>query len=299
MILDFPTKEDFFNAANGFLNESWGSVLEHLTEFEALNDVIAELDHASESKRYWASARQTLVGATALVQQAVEFYIKGRIVSVSPYLLITGNPQSWPKGCNKMDIGFSEFRTLDAQDLIKVHDTVCKDRFTQDFIQWNNRLRTIRNKVIHTVDKTLVVTPGEVVEFILYAYSYFNGNSGWFESRKGYQKNTPVYSLKSLDLEEYDDEAHLLYSILCDYELILDVLSVDACKEYLNYDFTEDSMHCPMCSHKVSMMDYWGIEFIEECAETYQRKAGTDSYLCKLCGFQGRIIEGSCFEEGC
>ena len=120
MILEFPTKEDFYNVADGFLNSSWDSVIEHLHEFEVLYNVTEGLDGENESKRYWASAKQTLVSATALVQQAVEFYIKGRIVDVSPYLLIPGNPQSWPKGCNKSDIEFSAFRTLDAQDLIKV-----------------------------------------------------------------------------------------------------------------------------------------------------------------------------------
>lgn len=79
MIFEFPTKEDFYNAADGFLNSSWDSVTEHLHEFEALRGVNDGLDHEDESNRYWASAKQTLVSATALVQQAVEFYIKVKI----------------------------------------------------------------------------------------------------------------------------------------------------------------------------------------------------------------------------
>jgi hypothetical protein len=101
LILDFPTKHDFFNAANDYLNSSWGSVIELITEFEELRGVFEDSEHENESKRYWNSAKQTLISATALVQQAAEFYIKGRISDISPYLLISGSPQSWPKGCSK------------------------------------------------------------------------------------------------------------------------------------------------------------------------------------------------------
>lgn len=48
-----------------------------ILEFPTLYSVIDDSDHENERKRYWASAKQTLVSATALVQQSVEFYIKG------------------------------------------------------------------------------------------------------------------------------------------------------------------------------------------------------------------------------
>ncbi|WP_063646490.1 hypothetical protein [Aliivibrio fischeri] len=298
MILEFPTKDDFYNAANGFLHSSWGSVTEYLHEFEALYGVIDGSDHEDESERYWASAKQTLVSATALVQHAVEFYIKGRIADVSPYLLISGNPQSWPKGCNKTNIEFSAFRTLDAQDLIKVHDTVHPERFSDQFIQWNDDLRTIRNKVMHTVDKSLTVTPEEVLNFILFTYSYFNGSECWFKSRRKYLENTPVNSIKSIKAED-NYEAFIVQSLLVDYQLMLDVLPPSACKKYLGYDKKARSHHCPCCSHTVSRMDFWEHEFIDNCAKTYQKQAASDLYLCKLCGYQGKVLERSCQEYGC
>ncbi|EMF7371162.1 hypothetical protein V4F54_004500 [Vibrio parahaemolyticus] len=298
MILEFPTKDDFYSAANGFLNASWDSVTEHLHEFETLYSVIDGSDHENESKRYWASAKQTLVSATALVQQAVEFYIKGRIVNVSPYLLIYGNPQSWPKGCNKRDVEFSAFRTLDAQDLIKVHDTVCPERFTDQFLQWNDDLRTIRNKVMHTVDKSLTVTPEEVVNFILYTHSYFQGSLCWFESRRKYLENTPVNSMKSIQSDE-SYESHIINSLLIDYRLTIDVLPPAACKKYLDYDKKSKSYHCPRCTNIVSRMDFWDDEFIHQCAKTYQRLPNSDEYSCKLCSYQGKLLERSCEELGC
>lgn len=298
MILEFPTKDDFYSAANGFLNSSWDSVTAHLHEFEQLHGVVEEPEHQDDSNLYWASAKQTLVNATALVQQAVEFYIKGRIVEVSPYLLISGNPQSWPRGCNKKDIEFSAFRTLDAQDLIKVHDTVCAERFSDEFIQWNEALRTIRNKVMHTVDRSLNVTPEELVNFILYAHGYFKRSLDWFDERRKYLENTPVNSMKSIQSNN-NYESYIYHSLLIDFRLAIDVLPPVACKKYFGYDKKARSLHCPNCVNTVSRMDFWDYEFVDGLGKTYQKTSESSVYSCKLCGHKGEIVERDCDELGC
>lgn len=66
----------------------------------------------------------SLSSSLSLVQQAIEFFLKGAIVDTSPYLLIVDEPRNWPAGCSMQDIPFANFRTLDAQDLPRVHDTV-------------------------------------------------------------------------------------------------------------------------------------------------------------------------------
>ncbi|MDC5849051.1 hypothetical protein OPW32_07480 [Vibrio europaeus] len=298
MILEFPTKDDFYSAANGFLNSSWDSVTEHLHEFEKLHGFVDDSEDQEDSKLYWASAKQTLVNATALVQQAVEFYIKGRIVEVSPYLLISGNPQSWPRGCNKQDIEFSAFRTLDAQDLIKVHDTVCHERFSDEFIQWNEALRTIRNKVMHTVDRTLNVTPEQLINFILFAHGYFNRSTNWFDARRAYLENTPVNSMKSIRSDS-DYESYILNSLLIDFRLAIDVLPPAVCKKYFGYDKKARNQHCPHCVSTVSRMDFWDFELIDDLGKTYQKTADPCFYSCNLCGYKGEVVEKQCEELGC
>jgi hypothetical protein len=298
VILDFPTKHDFFNAANDYLNSSWESVIELLTEFEELRGVFEDSEHENESKRYWSSAKQTLISATALVQQAAEFYIKGRISDISPYLLISGSPQSWPKGCSKKDIEFSSFRTLDAQDLLKVHDTVCDERFTDKFIQWFDDLRVIRNKIMHTVDKSLNVAPEEVIDLILFAHHYFSGSKYWFESRREYLEKTPVNSMKSIQ-EDDNCECYILQSLLIDFRIATEVLKPAQIKLYLNFDKKLKSIHCPNCSHSISRMDFWDHEFIHDCGKTYQKSNGSDIYTCKICNHEGSILNKQCSEYNC
>lgn len=298
LILDFPTKDDFFYAATDYLNSSWDSVVELISEFEEIVGLIDDSKHSAESERYWGSAKQTLISATALVQQAVEFYIKGRIVDVSPYLLISGSPQSWPKGCNKKDIEFSLFRTLDAQDLLKVHDTVCNTRFTDQFVQWYEKLRVIRNKVMHTVDKSLTVKPVEVIEFILFAYHYFSGSNSWFESRKQYLNKTPVNSVQMFK-EEDNTDSYTLNGLLNEFKTVSEVLSPAKVKLYFNYNKKKRSLHCPSCYQIVSQMHFWDHEFIHRCAETYQLTESDNSYKCCICNYSGTISSKKCEEEDC
>lgn len=298
MILDFPTKHDFFNAANDYLNSSWEPIIEHLRQFEELRGVFADSEHEEESKRYWSSAKQTLITATALVQQATEFYIKGRISHVSPYLLISGNPQSWPKGCGKKNTEFSSFRTLDAQDLLKVHDTVCDERFTDNFIQWFDDLRIIRNKIMHTVDKSLNVTPEEVIDLILFAHNYFSDSKCWFESRRQYLEKTPVNSMKSIQ-DDDNCECYILQTLLIEFGIATKLLKPAQTKLYLKFDKKLQSVHCPKCSYSVSRMDFWDHEFIHDCGKTYYKIDGSEIYTCKICNHEGSILNKHCSEYGC
>ncbi|WP_372741307.1 hypothetical protein [Neptunomonas sp.] len=298
MISDFPTKEDFFKTSEDYLNSSWDSVVELLSEFDEILGVIEDSPHANEADRYWGSAKQTLITATALVQQAVEFYIKGKIVHISPYLLISGNPQSWPKDCSKNDIPFSTFRSIDAQDLIKVHDTVCNERFSDKFIQWNERLRVIRNKAMHTVDKTLTVKPEEVIEFILFAYHYFSEDKDWFKSRRRYLGNTPVNSVRHIKEEETCD-SYLVNSLLYEFRIIVNVLSPSLTLRYLNFDKKTRSHHCPNCYKTISKMDFFDHEFMEGIGETYQKKKGMEVYECCICNYSGTFIAQKCGEDDC
>jgi len=50
--------------------------------------------------------------------------LKAKLVAISPFLLIAGNPSEWPKVLDETGVSFSDFRAIDAQDLIKVYNTV-------------------------------------------------------------------------------------------------------------------------------------------------------------------------------
>jgi hypothetical protein len=108
----------------------------------------APLDDGSAQRDYHAASQRSLANALAIIQQAQELGLKSRIAAVSPYLLIAGDPRGWPKN-SAGDLSFSEFRTIDASDLIRVHNTVCSTGVDDRFVQVFEDTRRRRNLIVH------------------------------------------------------------------------------------------------------------------------------------------------------
>lgn len=122
MIKDIPSSEEFDSAAKAQFDFAWDIVMSFLILIE---DVKGFVDVKEEDeKAFWEGARQRIVTSLIITQQGVELAIKGKLVRISPNLLISGSYSDWPKDKDDSGVSFSEFRTIDAQDLIKVHDTV-------------------------------------------------------------------------------------------------------------------------------------------------------------------------------
>ncbi|MDT3322029.1 hypothetical protein Q4Q52_20040 [Shewanella sp. SP1S2-4] len=109
MIINIPTKADFDESANNLLNLAWDQITALLNEYSQLSDTFYDTQFdESDKTRYWNAARQTLTTSLTLIQQAVEFFIKRRMVAISPFLIISGTASSWPKGAKSSDISFGE-----------------------------------------------------------------------------------------------------------------------------------------------------------------------------------------------
>nr|WP_123784787.1 hypothetical protein [Pirellula staleyi] len=133
--------------------------------------------------QYWAAAQRPLSTAVSLLQQGIEFLIKARIAAVSPFLLIDGSPRDWPSKCNQVDTPYSVFKTIDAQDLIRAHNTLCTPRLLDAFVSTYERLRKRRNTIMHTVDPTLRFTATEVLVDVLEISEVFTGPNKWTAHR--------------------------------------------------------------------------------------------------------------------
>lgn len=296
MIIEVPSQKDFFESGEDYLNSAWNEVIDLISEFKEVVDLIDDDDMLSDDvERYWRSAKQSLISALALVQQSVEFFVKGRIVSVSPYLLISGSPSSWPKKCNINDVEFSEFRTIDAQDLIKVHNTVFPDRLEDQFIQWNDLMRRNRNKTMHTVDKRIQVYPEDVIDSILYVHHYFIGENKWIESRRRYLDNTPVNSMRYIR-ETTEAEAYLRNSILSELKTVIESLPPSKSKLYFGFDKKAKSTHCPSCYIEVMNMDFFDSSFMDSLAKSYQ-KDSDGNFKCFVCNYEGSFSSSRCVNE--
>src|SRR3954451_10524932 len=117
MIVDVPDHQELEETASGWLNFAWGiavSVIstfqEHLAYYEQLERELETENVDKHRTEYWRQERYRLNNAITLLQQSIELFLKAKIAQTSPYLLITGDPQTWPKLSSVGQVSFSEFR---------------------------------------------------------------------------------------------------------------------------------------------------------------------------------------------
>jgi hypothetical protein len=147
MIVDIPPPEELARSSIDLLNMAWDSACAIIAGLE--NSEVKEWDDDGSAQRdYHAASQRSLANALAIIQQAQELGLKSRIAAVSPYLLIAGDPRGWPKN-SAGDLSFSEFRTIDASDLIRVHNIVCSTGVDDRFVQVFEDTRRRRNLFVH------------------------------------------------------------------------------------------------------------------------------------------------------
>lgn len=151
MITEIPTASEFQAAGLNQLYLAWQIAIQAVQDYEALDDQVDQADKEAGSTDYWAKSQPALANAFGLIQQAMEMALKGRIASISPFLLISRDPKDWPKGADTGTVPFSEFRTLDAADLVRVHNTFSPMALNEQFRTFWDGVRRDRNKIMHSV----------------------------------------------------------------------------------------------------------------------------------------------------
>lgn len=245
MIKNIPTPKDFEDSGIAFFNMAWDFVLNLISILD--DSELESWDSDGEIKnQYWHSSQRQLSTALSLTQQGIEFLLKGKISSFSPYLLITANPREWPSKCNIINTNYSAFRTIDAQDLIKVHDTVADKKLPKDFKDQFDKLRKLRNTYIHTVDKKLKITVKEVLESTLKVQQILIGEQKWFSIRLNYLSESP-------ESIAYSDD-YLYDQLLREAASVIEILDNKHTKCYFNFNKRQRKYVCYNCA--VQCEDY-------------------------------------------
>src|SRR5581483_8957747 len=151
MITEIPTSSEFQSAGLNHLYLAWRIAMQAVQDYEELEDMLDDDDREAASTGYWKKSQPALANAFGLIQQAMEMALKGRIAGISPFLLISRDPKDWPKGVETGAVPFSEFRTIDAADLMKVHNAVSREQLGEDFRMFWDNVRRDRNKILHSV----------------------------------------------------------------------------------------------------------------------------------------------------
>lgn len=289
MITDIPSASEFHAAGLNQLYLAWQIALRAVYDHEDLVDYSEFDDDDAEAAaaEYWAKSQPALANAFGLTQQAMEMAMKGRIAAVSPYLLISRDPKDWPKGVDSGRMAFSEFRTLDAADLIKVHNSFATAPLDQAFRQFWDQVRRDRNKIMHSVAPK-AFDPAELVRTILRAASALFGDVAWPE-QLAIMESEGTYAAYGLD-----DNAQ--NAVMRQIDTAIRHLTPAESRDYFGFDPKQRAYVCPKCYFR-SNRDWQ--ESWPKLAQFQTKEPGSTGLHCVVCRETTDVERSNCADPDC
>ncbi|MES2785035.1 MAG: hypothetical protein V4684_06195 [Pseudomonadota bacterium] len=285
MISDIPSTQDFYDAGHELFDFAWDTVARlwtGLSEAESWG-----IDKEEVSEDYWGAAQSRLASALAVTQQGTELILKGKIAAITPFLLLADPPSKWPDPTK--NARFSDLRTVDAQDLVKLYNSVSANPFSADFSQRFHRLRDSRNRIFHSVDKNLKVTTSEVLETILALYKDLFPDRNWAHMRASFIQNAPDTKLDGGD--------YSLNNAAREIKVVMDLLSPAAVQHFFGVDKKKRLYLCPHCldnfNRDIDPGDYPHLAQLKPAAPK------STKIYCPLCDATYEVERVSCTHDEC
>lgn len=285
MIADVPTSQDFFDSGIELFDFAWDTVAELIINLADAQEHFG-VDGAEVSNDYWAASKRRLTTALAVTQQGVEFILKGKIAQISPYLLIADSPSKWPSPYDGHRITFAEFKTVDAQDLIRLHDTVANARLSQEFVNRFKDLRTKRNTISHSIDKQFEVHTTEVIETILFLHKALLPDENWAKTRADFIERYPDVALGSeFSRNRACRELEVLFGLLSNADV----------QRFFGVDVKKRLYMCPACIDAASRDQ----EFDHKLAMLRPDGSTAMSLYCPICDAEHTVFRRDCEQDDC
>ena len=285
MIVDVPTPADFYAAGVNQLFLAWQIAMASLEEYDQALDYGAEDDSETRAE-YWRRAQPALANAYSLIQQGMEMALKGRIASVSPLLLI-GDPADWPGRAATQDVSFGEFRTLDAADLVKVHNSIAAPPLDNRFKTFWEEVRRERNRIMHSV-AAKAFEPVELVRAILTAAAALFGDMRWPARLIEMEADGRLAALG------YDDNVQ--NNVMRQVNAALEHLTPAEAKRFLAYDKDRRGYICPHC-YAAASKDWQ--ETWPHLAQLQTKAPGAIDLSCIVCETDTQITRQRCENPEC
>lgn len=281
MVKNIPESQDYIKTGRELLDISWGMIKDLLETYN--ESEFYGFDKEEISDKYWSLSTRRLNSALAITQQGIEFLLKGKICEISPYLLISEPPSNWPS-TQKNDLDFSQFRTIDAQDLVKVHDTFSTDPLDPRFTTMFNKFRELRNAIMHSIGGNIKISHIDIIDSQIAMHKLLFPNDSWVKIRIEALKNSPDTTLGS--------DWYINDIVNNELALIIDLLPPQKVYEYFKIDKKSRPYYCPDCYSENDTK-----EFAPKLARLISKKPDCNAIYCPVCEAEYEIARKDCTED--
>ncbi|WP_326999171.1 hypothetical protein [Comamonas testosteroni] len=276
MITHVPTPQDFYDAGHELFDFAWDTVAKFWADLAEAEEW--GVDRKEVSEEYWLAARRRLASSLAVTQQGVELLLKGKIAEISPFLLLSDPPAKWPAIPKR----FVEYRTVDAQDLVSLLNSISSTQLPENFIRRFNELRSSRNKIFHSVDNELTVAASEVLETILEFNKTLFPDQSWAKKRAGFIDEAPS---THLDIDYWGA------TLVCrEMDFVFSLLSPAAVLKYFGVDIRKHRYQCPKCLESLHQDDDSRFRLAQLTPMTND----SEKLYCPICHEAHDILRNKC-----
>lgn len=288
MITEIPSAADFHAAGVNQLYLAWQISMHAVEEHEQLDALPdEETDRQNAATEYWIKSQPALANAFGLIQQAMEMALKGRIAAVSPYLLIGRDPKDWPRGVDTDAVPFSEFRTLDAADLMKVHNTFSATPLDDKFRVFWEGIRRDRNKIMHSISARSF-DPATLVRSILIAAETLFDDRRWPE-RLFEMEQDGKYAAYGIT----DGSSNV---VMRQVDIAIRHLTPAERKQFFGYQSDRRAYVCPDCYYNADRD--WQDTF-PALAQFTTKSKGATALHCIVCEQTTEVQRADCAHDHC
>jgi len=231
VIENIPTADELLTVSLRLYFKAWSEITTIVTEWERYSGLSTPDwspergffyldgengsgdDTTSEWRDYIEAAQSDLQGIYTLIQQSQEIGLKARICEISPYLLLkrTDVKATDP---NTYTWDFTDFPTIDASELIRVHNTFCSTLLSKDFQTMFDEIRRNRNKISHLGIYRRAIDPQVIIDILQTHYKELYPERRWMEDRLHFATLHRWADYADSDYNERSDLFHELWLLL-------------------------------------------------------------------------------------
>lgn len=281
-ITDVPSHEDFLNIGSDHLQLAWDQVADLLI---SLDDPFDDYDKETKDE-YWKASRRILLTALTIAQQGVELTLKGYIAQITPYLLIQ-NPAGKLPGSINSAIPFADFKTIDAQDLVKMVTAFTDKTLSEPFQGRFEELRNTRNKIMHSIGNGISIEPSQLIEMILEMHAELFPHNRWPSDRMQFLDRAPVAHLGANEFTRN--------RVCWEMEIVLELLKPSKVTKFFGIEKAQRRYSCPTCLSEANRDG--GFEYRLAVLKPKSPKA--TSLYCFVCDETFPVTRQPCQESEC
>ena len=144
----------------------------------------------------------------------------------------------------KQNGNFEDHRTIDAGHLVNLHNAVCRDKLSDEFVTQFNSFRCKRNALMHSVGTRLSIDAIEILRMILFFHHEMFPDERWSRVRQRFVDTEPETVAYASDF--------VVNNLCGELDMVISVLKPADVKKYFLIEKKVTRYLCSTCHSKAN-----------------------------------------------